>query len=63
MYGGHELGKRYYISYWATSYEVVQIHELQGGAWAVTVKWADGTHTTHGTSLGKYDKELTQCAS
>lgn len=57
-YGGHEQGKRYYVAYWATSYEVLQIHESGDGTWSVTVKWADGSINTHATPLGKYDKEI-----
>jgi hypothetical protein len=57
--GGHELGKTYFCAYWRKSYTVLQIHDKSGWMdWAVTVKWEDGSQTTHCTALDKRDYEV-----
>lgn len=44
---GHELGVTYRSRYWRMNYRVMCLH-ANG---FVTVKWADGHHTTHITAL------------
>lgn len=55
--GGHEEGKAYYIDYWQ-QYALVTALNNPNGDWYVTYKWQDGHSTTHCTSLGRRDEEV-----
>lgn len=58
-YGGHELNKTYFCSYWRQRFTVLRLHDNLGWMdWAVTVRWEDGHETTHCTNLGKRDYEV-----
>jgi hypothetical protein len=50
-YGGHEVGKKYFCSYWCKVYEVLRIIELPLGGWQVVCRWQDGSVNSHSTRL------------
>lgn len=63
--GPRKVGGRYRCAYWAQEYTVVAIQRtLPAGdwrRWAITVEWADGHRTTHGTAWDpKRDKVISQ---
>lgn len=56
-YGGHELGKAYYIDYWQQYALVTHLGDDKFG-WRVTYRWDDGRVGSHFTSLGHKDREV-----
>lgn len=59
---GYEEGKTYRSFYWGKNYTVIAVHGpgvIPWSAWAVTVRWADGSETTHCTLRDpKKDREV-----
>ncbi|WP_330469322.1 P-loop ATPase (plasmid) [Streptomyces longwoodensis] len=58
-----EVGGRYYNGYWQQEYEVLHINDKPDGwrSWEMTVRWADGRETTHGTAWDpKRDRVIAQ---
>lgn len=47
--GPQRAGGRYYCGYWRQEYEVLGIGGENSTSWSITVRWADGSTTTHCT--------------
>ena len=46
--GPQRVGGRYHCGYWRQTY-TVQAIEVDGWRWRITVRWQDGSTTTHST--------------
>ena len=61
LFGGYELDKTYFNSYWRKKCTVTALHGSgHWSDWSVTVKWEDGRSTTHMTLLDKRDKVVSE---
>lgn len=54
--GGYELGKAYFCDYWRQYFLVVAL--VEGEDWCVATQWHDGHTTSHFTTLGYRDREV-----
>ena len=54
-----KVGGTYRSGYWHKTYTVEAIEERNGTKW-FTVKWEDGSVSTHCTAWNRYDLVITQ---